>query len=484
MLINKNSFGLIRFGLLLFVVLSINTDVFATACAPSTTTGSCGAVNSLVVGDPCENQTTCGGSGANAASSVGSGECSWSSFVASSTDMVVTIDVTNVPGCYITSSVYSSTSACSGLAEISASQGTPHDDAHYLNNLTVGFTYYIEVCESQFGSCGNEKADYCIEVDEYTPCNDCSTPCGVSQGFPTSPTVATVVAGCTRPDFSPLLQPGHTYTFCDEFRADNATIDWNIIITSNCGIGNVDNFTWALYNSPSCGAAIQTGTLASFQFTGLTVNNNYVYCYTFDVPSGCTHTKHCPFVVGATILPVELLSFTANTIENSFVELAWQTASEVNNDFFTIERSSDANVFEVVGIVDGSGNSTMINDYNSKDENPYKGRSYYRLKQTDYDGKHAYSAIETVEIKGQFENLVIRPNPVSGNGSLSFDASIVGEAVVEIYDISGRVVFKTNYEILSGRNSVVLKTDELNAGMYFVNLSNGTENVSLKLIKD
>ena len=79
---------------------------------------------------------------------------------------------------------------------------------------------------------------------------------------------------------------------------------------------------------------------------------------------------------------------------------------------------------------------------------------------------------------------MIRPNPVSGNGSLSFDASIVGEAVVEIYDISGRVVFKTNYEILSGRNSVVLKTDELNAGMYFVNLSNGTENVSLKLIKD
>ncbi len=477
--------------LFLFFILTsslFSLKGYAGGCAPNTTNGSCATAIAITPGAACINGTTCNGTGPAASSCLPAGsQCSWYSFVATATSMYVNINVTNTPGCYIASNVYAATGVCVGTEISCLAAGAPMDDVHSLTGLTIGATYYIQICESQFGPCAGDAALYCIEVGiPAPPCNTCSTPCGAAQGFATPPTVATVVAGCTTAPFVPELQPGSVNTFCNSFTATNATVSFNVIITSNCGAGNVTAFSWALYNSPACGGAIQTGTLASLTFTGLTVGNSYVFCYTFTVPAGCTHTQHCPYFVGATVLPISLTSFEANVVDNAFINLDWITASEINNDFFTIEKSKDGQTYEVVGIVDGAGNSNTVLEYETLDENPYQGTSYYRLKQTDFDGQNNYSKIVAVNIVSAFEDISIFPNPILGTGYLSFTGAANSTTTVLVYDISGRKVWSKDYVTNKGANQLTLETNELSQGMYFLtmSMSNGEENTTIKFIKE
>lgn len=103
--------------------------------------------------------------------------------------------------------------------------------------------------------------------------------------------------------------------------------------------------------------------------------------------SGQGNTPNCGFLEGT--LPVELLSFTPS-IKPDRVELNWTTGTEINNDFFTIERSRDLYGWEVLGFVQGAGNSSIPLDYGFTDFRPLDGLGYYRLKQTDFDGKFKY----------------------------------------------------------------------------------------------
>ena len=98
-----------------------------------------------------------------------------------------------------------------------------------------------------------------------------------------------------------------------------------------------------------------------------------------------------------TVLPIELIYFDATCDKEGYVDLNWSTASELNNDYYTIERSRDAVSFEQVKEVDAAGNSGNILAYNEKDESPILGTSYYRLKQTDLDGSFSYSKIVRVD---------------------------------------------------------------------------------------
>jgi hypothetical protein len=95
-------------------------------------------------------------------------------------------------------------------------------------------------------------------------------------------------------------------------------------------------------------------------------------------------------------LPIELISFEAKMNTNKQVDIFWATASELNNDFFTIERSADGVNWEIVTTATGAGNSIYRIDYAAYDSRPLSGISYYRLKQTDFDGAFEYSNIVSV----------------------------------------------------------------------------------------
>jgi len=461
------------------------------ACTP-TTNGTCATSVALTPGAACVNGTTCGGGAPSGSSACIAGlgyECEWYSFTATATSLYVQLTMVTTSGCYNRSEVFSDGGGggCGGLTSLSCLSGAPIDDVHLLTGLTIGNTYYIQNCYSPGGPCGNGGSfEACISVGEPDPvCNTCADPCGTAAGYASTPTVQQVVDDCTTSPFVPELQAGSTNTFCYDFLATNTSVDFNVIITSNCGGGNVTNFSWSLYTL-GCGAPIQTGTLASLTFTGLTVGVGYVFCYTFDVPAGCTHAQHCPFFVGGVPLPIELTSFTADVVDNAFINLEWITKSEINNDYFTIEKSADGRLFEMVGIIDGAGNSTTINNYSMQDMNPYKGTSYYRLKQTDYDGEFKYSDMVAVEIANLFDDLTIFPNPVEGLAFLSFSSAISLTTVtsVSIYDISGRNVSSNDYLANKGNNKFVLETEELTQGMYFLTISNGLEVTTIKFVKN
>ena len=101
-------------------------------------------------------------------------------------------------------------------------------------------------------------------------------------------------------------------------------------------------------------------------------------------------------------MPIELLSFTAEP-KNAHIELNWFTANEISNDYFDVQRSFDGVNFTSIDKINGAGNSTQVLSYSAVDDAPLTGISYYRLKQTDYDGKTSYSDVEAVEFNNRNE---------------------------------------------------------------------------------
>jgi hypothetical protein len=111
-------------------------------------------------------------------------------------------------------------------------------------------------------------------------------------------------------------------------------------------------------------------------------------------------------------LPIELLSFDASVIQNE-VLLKWATASELNNDYFTILRSQSGESWEEIETIKGAIDSQVRIDYQITDTRPHIGVSYYRLKQTDYDGTSTYSSIKRVQVDESYQ-LKAYPNPTTG----------------------------------------------------------------------
>jgi len=479
--------------ILLFSVLEFNVTAQGTPCTASTT-------ECTNIADVCPIQWTVPGNGIvdPACGLPNSGEY-WVEFTAGpdGTSVVITGYLGGLPGGTkpmnsIAFQVYSAAD-CSGpfTYEGCYDNGTGSNNEQETVTTTPGTTYYIRFYDpdgSTICSGGTANLDFGYCLDYVSTCQTCAAPCGTAQGFSTAPTVAEVVAGCTTTPFVPELQASSTNTFCFDFQATNTTVDFNVIITSDCGGngpqgGNVTNFSWELFDV-ACGAAVQTGTLASLTFTPVVVNNNYVFCYTFDVPSSCSHSQHCPFFVGATILPVELTDFRAKTIDNSVVELGWKTKSENENDFFTIERSATGVEFEAIGTIDGAGNSTIDINYDFQDINPLSGMSYYRLKQTDFDGTSKYSNTIAVEIESSFADLDLYPNPVKDNSFITFKSNTENNVEVSIYDITGSKVLASKYIVKKGSNKLELQTNSLPKGMYFLTVENEKEISKIKFVKD
>lgn len=205
-----------------------------------------------------------------------------------------------------------------------------------------------------------------------------------------------------------------------------------------------------------------------------------------------TVSSFSPFTFGsigifnANPLPIELLNFEAILNDNQ-VDLNWSTASEKNNDYFTIERSKDGQVFETILTVDGpiNGNSTSLRNYFEVDYSPYSGVSYYRLKQTDFDGKTSYSNIVPVENNTGTTNLTIFPNPTTQGTEtfVSISSTENTEILVVLRDATGRELF-SKVIVMSKTPEVIAinKEGQLAKGVYLITASSKNQFYSKKLI--
>ncbi len=175
-----------------------------------------------------------------------------------------------------------------------------------------------------------------------------------------------------------------------------------------------------------------------------------------------------------TPLPVELTSFTA-TLINQNVLLNWQTATEVNNYGFEIERSvlsAERQAWEKVGFVNGSGNSNSPKDYSFIDKELLPGKLSYRLKQIDNNGNFKYSDIVNVNlITKDFKLYQNYPNPFNPTTRISWQSPVDGNVIIKIYNILGNEIAELLNEFKSaGRQEMnfnaTIINKQLASGVY------------------
>jgi len=198
-----------------------------------------------------------------------------------------------------------------------------------------------------------------------------------------------------------------------------------------------------------------------------------------------------PFVVKNLnkMLPVELLVFETQRLDNNEIQLSWDTKSETNNQGFHVERMLDTETtFQAIEWVDGAGDNTSLLNYTLHDINPHQGISYYRLKQIDFDGSYTYSSIRAVDGSKLTDNSSILIYPVPTKDHLMIDFSHWendnADAVLKILDVHGRTLVLKKITMEQSR---LIRIDEVSnfvPGTYFVTIGNEeTSELLRKIVK-
>ncbi len=214
-----------------------------------------------------------------------------------------------------------------------------------------------------------------------------------------------------------------------------------------------DNGSSAWLDLGGSGTANGVGSITSANFNGF---NTY---FTLANATG-----------GINPLPVEFLSFSGKANNNN-VELKWITSSEVNSDFYEVQRSSDGKVFTKIGVVPAKGYSSQLVDYSYTDKQALHGISYYRLRQVDRDGQYTFTSIATINMVNSA--MTIYPNPVTGRSINMIIPDTDSEFLeARVCDISGKTL-----QIISGINftgtpASINLDPSLTPGTYFLQVKN------------
>lgn len=212
---------------------------------------------------------------------------------------------------------------------------------------------------------------------------------------------------------------------------------------------------WASAN-PAIGSVTSSGLV-----TGVSVGT---VTMTYMNSSGCTVTAIVNVIAP---LPVELLYFAATLNERETVDLNWATETELNNDYFTVEKSTDLENWVTICTVDGAGTSKAVISYHQEDSNPFYGMNYYQLKQVDFDGKAIASPIETVYLS-DVGRVIVYPNPASD--VLHVVGNRLQDQQIMICNSLGQVV-RVAQTVVSD-DHITLDTQQLEDGVYYIRIVN------------
>jgi hypothetical protein len=232
----------------------------------------------------------------------------------------------------------------------------------------------------------------------------------------------------------------------------------------------------ANFSNGSAGEHTYTPT-AGYSATG---GNIYFTVPYSDIQSGVGYFTIASVNAATAPLPIELIDFSAKCGNNK-VDLKWTTASEINNDYFTIDKGKDGITFESLAVIHGAGNSSQLNYYLWTDDQATQGTSYYRLRQTDYNG--STKIFNTVESDCENNNALIISSCYQMGSllQLDFTASQAGMHLIKIYDATGNVIFSGNKFYSAGINSEVINPGDISSGIYFINIQD-ENNYSIKKI--
>lgn len=180
------------------------------------------------------------------------------------------------------------------------------------------------------------------------------------------------------------------------------------------------------------------------------------------------------------VFPVELLSFDAWPEKNQ-VHIEWVTASEVNHDYFRVERSQDTKLSEILGIVLGQGGPQRVQAYETIDTEPFAGYSYYRLQSFDKNGAMELSAwVEVFFEEGKNLSLSVFPNPAADLITVKIKGEAQAGLALEVFDLMGRPLgYKQTFSSLSGEIETKLNLAELSVGIYLLRIRDNRNGESI-----
>jgi len=231
-------------------------------------------------------------------------------------------------------------------------------------------------------------------------------------------------------------------------------------------IGAVSDLRLTLANSVVGLPGVNAGTTSNPQVnrTGLSLANLTNSFYIGSINSASTP------------LPISLINFKA-TVQNGEVLLNWTTAAEIDNDYFTIQRSTSVTGWENIQKIPGAGTSGLTKYYNAKDILPLSGVSYYRLMQTDFDGKSTYSFVVSVNIDNNISEILVYPNPASDRLWIQF--ATTGKFEVALFDNNGQLV---NQPVSTPGNTMEMNISELKTGIYFLSVGHDGKHETRKIM--
>lgn len=181
-------------------------------------------------------------------------------------------------------------------------------------------------------------------------------------------------------------------------------------------------------------------------------------------------------------LPIELSSFNCSVSGKSVVA-KWVTLSEINNDYFEVERSVDGIHYTSIAVIDGAGNSNIKLHYSFIDINPKKGRNYYRLKQTDFDGHYTTSKTVQVSLASNSAEFTMQPNPSENFFNIHLSSTTESEIEVQVSDMTGKIQFTEMIMYSNERSADAIDISKLSKGIYFVKVVAGDAVYTQRLVK-
>jgi hypothetical protein len=187
-----------------------------------------------------------------------------------------------------------------------------------------------------------------------------------------------------------------------------------------------------------------------------------------------------------TTMPVTVLSFKATFTgstqgRNSKVNLTWITTSELDNAYFTIERSADGLQFTELVHIESQSFTSTVASYQATDDQPLPGKSYYRLKQTDKNGKISYGKTIAVQKPAQI-SVTLLPNPLSSN-TLYISHNLQEKISLIFMDMLGQRISPSAYSTITENDGLIVTfIENISPGLYTVQVSNGSSSVTKKLI--
>ncbi|MEO5683829.1 MAG: T9SS type A sorting domain-containing protein [Chitinophagaceae bacterium] len=246
--------------------------------------------------------------------------------------------------------------------------------------------------------------------------------------------------------------------------------------------GIITSYSWQQVSGPAAATIVNANSPTPL-VSNMVIGSSYAFQLTITDVAGASGSAVTGVTVMSATLPVEFVYFKGQK-SNSGNLLQWRTATEQNNDYFSIERSEDGTHFVGIGRVAGSGNSSMPHDYTYSDSKTSAGNYYYRLKQVDKDGKSDFSKTILLSENAKGGLVQLYPNPVQASLAIAINNDSRGNGRIAVYDVTGRNVKEETVIKNDKTLNTILNMSNLIPGLYMVEIKIGnTYKLSKSILK-